>query len=227
MAEASRRSAASAERSEGIARWSAWGLFFTLMATAGAAVAAYRSAKAAEDAVKKSDELLHQAQEASQQDLMAYVTVSEGRLLNIGTDEPLCADIKIRNGGKTPAYDVMTNFSIRGDEHPLDRPILEIPDREEDGAKYILGPGELIHIKPSMKIALPQQIIDRIRAGTSRVWVTGRIDYVDAFGTEQWTTVRLFCEGAEGAENGGLHPHGTGNDASQIAAVRAALAAKQ
>jgi hypothetical protein len=189
------------------------GSFF---ATALAAIAASKSARAAELAIEKSDEILAHSEEASERELRAYLFVRHGFIHNVGVvGATWFAEITIENGGQTPAYEVVTGFAIRGDSWPLKRPMPDIPDAIE-GGRSILGPGaqHIVRVEPSDDIN--EVHVGALMAKKATLWVTGRVCYRDIFGDPQWITCRLFCGGkSDYKPTGELSPWDDGNDASE------------
>ena len=191
---------------------SAIGLFLTLLATAGAAIAAGISAGAAKSAVTKSDAILAHAEDTAKRQLRAYLTLDEGRLLNVGTGDKWYAEIKIKNAGQTPAHDIETSCSIRGDNYPNGRQPLEIPNYTE-GGKHIIGAAGGYIMTPNLLDKPTPEMTQRMMGGAAIVWVTGLITYRDIFGDEQWMTFRLFAGGPVPFDPrvAGLSPHDFGN----------------
>jgi len=192
-----------------------YGLFLTLIATATAAVAAALSAKSAERAVKKSDELLAQSEEASERQLRAYLFIDQARVLNKGSEKyRLFATVVVKNGGQTPAYNVSSSIGIEGDVFPIKKAVPDVPPSNVESANIVGPQGEIILI-----VDLLDEISDKkmaaLSAGKAIIWVTVRVDYIDVFNEKQWITGRFFTGGDSRKEFGGLVPYHTGNAASE------------
>jgi hypothetical protein len=152
------------------------------------------------------------AKESAAAELRAYLTVDEGKLFNVGTDEPWYAVVKIRNGGSTPAKKVRISCSIEGDDFPIQKEMLPIPEGEGEGWG-ILGPGAEYTLRPSMKEPVGSAKTIAMMSGNAIVWVAGRVLYEDIFGEPRWMTFRLFAGGELGKGNiGAFAPHKEGND---------------
>jgi hypothetical protein len=97
--------------------------------------AAQRSAKAAEDAVGKSDAILTHAQETSRRELRAYIAVAPMGVAQLIGREQAIGQVQLYNVGKLPARNVdlyvrmalderlRTEFQVSGDEIKFDRVI--------------------------------------------------------------------------------------------------------
>lgn len=167
---------------------SAIGLFLTLLATAWAAIAAGRSAKAAEDAVAKSDAILTHAQEASQRQLRAYVSVSTvDRNFFSGPDFfVMRVNVQWENAGLTPTRNALAQGNCKS--FPGDIPVgFDFPDdpRVHKSANLI-GPRQTIK-GPVANV--PREAIDNMCAGKTRIFMWGWIEYDDVFvGTSRHRT---------------------------------------
>ena len=216
---AEREAAKSADKwgriSSEVGIFSAIGLFLTLLATAGAAIAAGISARAAEKAVQKSDELLAHSEEASERQLRAYLFVDQARIFSGTVEHPRWyASVSIKNGGQTPAYDVSSAIGIEGDGFPIRKEIPPIPPINI-GAKTIIGPQGEITLSVDLLDKMSQERMEALRFGKAIIWVTLRVDYTDVFNQKQWITGRYFTGGDSGKELGALIPYHVGTAASE------------
>ena len=112
------------------------------------------------------------------------------------------AQVVIKNGGQTPAYDVINVSRFAAERYPPPpAPNLIISDREFSAPARTgesLAPG-------ANSISIAQQAdCSRFQkrrpfaSGTGIVYVYGEIRYRDAFGREHWTKCRLMMGGPVG-----------------------------
>jgi len=170
--------------------------------------AAQRSAKAAEDAVGKSDAILAHAQDSSQKELRAYVfphvIVMKSRERPHGSD--VWIRLEFRNAGKTPAKNVKIAAHavqiLQGEELDL----AALPDLSHIGP---LGPDEermhAVEIEPKVLRDM------RLEYRTWENHIFGRIEYEDEFSRDiRWTTFHAYLPAD--AKGQTFHTADTGND---------------
>ena len=183
-----------------------FGLFVVALLSIGIAiwqsVIADRSASTAARAV--------QAQvDASRLDERAWVGVSEMLPPKRQVGEQLIVTAVFRNSGKTPARNAVfaaaAELVLKGQKPHL--PEQTLP------ARALIQPDALFHIEFG-QYDLKQDATDVLRINNREVeiWVHGRVDYEDIFGTKHWTTLCFqFVPGDKGGI-GGFAACQTGND---------------
>ncbi len=142
--------------------------------------------------------------------LRAYVFNDHATLVDF--DDVPTIQVLIKNAGQTPAFSVVAWNAVRLSQVPLE---IELgPPGEFTVTRCNLGPGMSFHLTTRLA-ALPQTKRAAIRAGTEALYVHGRADYIDAFGSKRVLTWRLLY-GAESARrpDGSLEVHQNGNEAN-------------
>ncbi len=168
-------------------------LIATIRQTRTAVKASQRSAKAAKQAVKKSDEMLVHAQASSQKELRAYVFLESAELQITGGKGTVC--LKFTNAGQTPAYGAKIHGKIA-------KVFIPIPDE----MPVYTGEPELSDepIGPRMNrfkyetVDLSQHEIAALNSGDRALVVWGIVEYRDAFQAARRTHYRYFAGGPIG-----------------------------
>jgi hypothetical protein len=147
----------------------------------------------------------------NQRELRAYVTVSEGRILDPRDPTKRRAIIKATNCGQTPAYDQTIWISTAARPYPL---TVDLTDKAPEAplGKRILGPGQETVIDCPVG-PFSGGIEVRIAESKAAVLVYGEIRYRDAFNEDRVTKYRFFCQG-DGMLDGRLSPDIGGNEAT-------------
>lgn len=193
-----------------------WQVFYlrrTVRDSETAIKAAQRSAKAAEDAVGKSDEILTHAQDSSKFELRAYVSVDLSDDEDWGPNVIFGQEfsnftVVIKNHGKTPALKV----TMAGDMDIFSHPnpgVVPVPEVVPNSSVSVLFPGNdggHSHVEARRLFDNADKV--RFDADTHRVYAFGLVTYHDVFGAEHFTRFRymmdprraLFAECAEGNE---------------------------
>lgn len=159
-------------------------LLLTLLATAWAAVAASRAAKAAQSSVEV-------ASQVAEKQLRAYVVVKKC-VLNYEGREPK-ATVFVTNCGQTPAERVI----IVGGIYIIERPTTFVSVNFADNlSKGTLGRDRVFELPVGMKKPITDAEIDGLQGGTHTLVVVGEIEYTDVFGFT-WTRGYEFCTGGK------------------------------
>jgi hypothetical protein len=159
--------------------------------------------------------------ETAQRQLRAYVCLESAALI---FPEPAIpeAQIKFKNCGQTPAYDVRGWIGTWFAEYPL-KEKLPNPPGDIQKATETLAPGRVSTFIAASKSPLPPQCLSALGTPKFTMYVYGKILYRDVFGNEQCTNYRLFHGGHEGvrsmrgendSEHWLLNPDSEGNEAS-------------
>ena len=157
------------------------------------------------------------SRDTSQRQLRAYVGVADGsiQLVNL-TDvggQGISAYVRIRNNGRTPAYEFTTWFAqpvvAEANTPPFGPPL---PFEERTSSSILFSDSDA-HISRATPITAED--LAAIRDGSKKVFVWGGVDYADAFGRKR--TMRFHdVNGVElGAGSGRwqLMPHRKGYQA--------------
>jgi hypothetical protein len=150
----------------------------TISDTKRSALAAEKSAAAAEDAVGIT-------RDTAVRQLRAYVSVERANLVIQGNKAYIA--LRTKNFGQTPAYEV-TARSQSGIRHPGEP--ANANSREVWGMpKIVLGPGDSRAL--DIFVDLRPGDLASLRSGRSVIYVEARIDYKDAFDHPRFTEVRM------------------------------------
>ncbi len=169
--------------------------------------ASQRSAKAAEDAVAKSDEILTHAQESSRTELRAYVSIdlydgSSGTdwvpEIRFGVEGRSQMPITLKNHGDTPALNVRVAGNI--DIFPLQKPgKIPLPKPRPDSSKTVLFPNNPLYptkIEALRVFSAADKM--RVRAETHAIYAFGQVVYTDVFGRSHYTCFRYVVRSLNG-----------------------------
>jgi hypothetical protein len=197
-----------------------------LLATVRSNIVARRAAKAAENAVGKSDEILKHSEKSSERELRAYVFVHRTDMerekktrLNVpGSSVPITTkqltgrvSYSYENTGKTPAKNVQVAARAAWIKSG------ETLDITNVGSFRLIGPlgpearfsDDLIPEGPTFP---PSHIEGVANDQTHELHLWGRINYHDEFSRERrWTTFHCYIGGAVGYDKT-LHAVEPGND---------------
>jgi hypothetical protein len=147
--------------------------------------AALANAQAANESAKAAKQAVELARDTAKQQLRAYVCVVAADIVFAKVDEP-GIEIRIKNCGLTPAYNVSMWSGLAVSTHPLQRS-LDKPPEEFGMNQSVLAPDgfELMH--PIFPLGTAQHTL----------YVYGQINYVDAFNDHHTTDFRLLFGGPE------------------------------
>lgn len=135
-------------------------------------------------------------QESSERQLRAYVFVAAARIENYGVGQVPRAKLTIRNSGQTPAVRLINRASLGFDTFP---PNVTPPMEKGDAPpSRPLPPGSEFLVQPSLGRALNSDDVEGLKAGSVALYVTGTIQYHDAFDQPHVTEYRLFAGGSAG-----------------------------
>ena len=180
-----------------------------------------RQTAATEKAAEASNRIVTLMAETTQRQLRAYVCLDSAAVI---FPEPAVpeAQIKFKNCGQTPAYDVRGWIGTWFAEYPLKEELPNAPRNIHKRTKT-LAPGEVSTFIAARKPPLPPQCLSALGTPKFMIYVYGKIVYRDIFGIEQFTNYRLIHGDNEevrgsGDENGAerwlLRPDAEGNEAT-------------
>lgn len=192
----------------------------TLFATLTATNAAQRSAKAAEEAVGKTDAVLDHAKSSSEKELRAYLGVKpiafvqQMNTMDGGTVKA-GAYLHVVNYGQTPAYDVLCTASLamagdadvkRSFERRIRTPVLN---------KTVVNPAEEREIAvPCEKVLTDAELAELTAPKGRRLYAFGVIAYKDAFEKTRKARFAFLLAGGPDARGARWFPATTHNDAT-------------
>jgi hypothetical protein len=149
--------------------------------------AAAAAARAAAESVEIAREDARAAREQFRFDRRAWVGPIRVDMRTWTPGEPAHISVALRNNGATPALDVRARgrFGIRAPDWAF---TAEYPATSVERGMGVLHPQTEMH----MPFAVPatQERIDALKSGKDRLYLYGRIEYLDAFGRKHATT---FC----------------------------------
>jgi len=199
--------------------------------------------KSAAEAAKKSAEIAERTvitmKDTAERQLRAHVFVEMGYIGNVADPLPTytgvpspnpaainfptvgpIVNLRIKNFGQTPAYEVIHwTFIPIIREYPLN-PQTPLPKRQRvPGApitKMTLGPGGIIIKNIRMNAQLTAQEIDDLRNGSKAIYIWGIIVYKDVFKKWHRTRYRMMhvVHGGAIGLSTDLTGYGEGNDAT-------------
>lgn len=143
-----------------------------------------RTAKQAAEAATKSAKIAEVALIVSER---AYVSVINCSRIEERTYPTF--DLRFKNNGHTPAFNLIPSMKVYLDEWPL-KTIL--PPHSGNAAKSTLGPNCDSGMIASWteRIISPEQD-ERLNSGKYALYIYGRFDYCDAFETKRFTEYRF------------------------------------
>lgn len=189
-------------------------LYLTFMATRAAiesVEASQRSAKAAENAVQKSEAILAHAEQTAERQLRAYVYVSEIHCAIINGIRTVKTTFK--NFGQTPAYECSIVVKVWIRPYPF--------DPQGDWNVYKEPPVQSVDTVPPSTISenyievpvITPETEQAIASGAAGIWIFGEISYVDCFKNQRCTNIRLVCHG-DNWKKGSFSPDKEGNNSN-------------
>jgi hypothetical protein len=122
----------------------------------------------------------------SERELRAYVFYESADIARPDDFSEITARVKILNSGQTPAYRVRHSIAVIVADHDL----VDFPVPQMEASEMSLGP----QVKYTMerRLILDRQQQADVRGGTKRIYVFGRINYVDTFKNQQFTNFRMY-----------------------------------
>lgn len=139
----------------------------------------------------------------------AYVTAASATLDYFGTERIIGIQVQIVNTGRTPARAVEARLIAGVGTYPLDK----IPDLMPAPilSSSVLGAGQGMEGRQTLKIALDPLIVTNIKAGKQAIYLIGSVDYVDVFDKKHHSDFRFFFSG-DNTSNGAMSFDRVGNE---------------
>jgi hypothetical protein len=194
----------------------------SVYAAKDAVEAAERSAKASEESLGVARALLDNARSASEQQLRAYMAVSNARILNPTSPRNRIVRIGSSNFGQTPAYNVSSWAFVEYGPYPLGehKLLARRPANPRRFEAFEPGRSEATEIHVGHAIAVEgvtgvfgfvEALDAAIAAEVAAIYVSGEIEY-ETFGRLHRTRYRYVCAG-EALKTGQLRAEPQGNSA--------------
>jgi hypothetical protein len=164
--------------------WSNLLLGLTLAATAWAAIAASKAARAADEATSVSRRI-------GEAQTRAYVNHAGVVLKPLTANEPLHITVNFKNSGLSPALDLQ--IFADGDFLPIDTKDNDFPavDRGKSNVKATLGAGSTANTVIITDAVPSPDVLGKFVSGEIAAFAWGRIWYKDVFGQERETAFRV------------------------------------
>lgn len=144
--------------------------------------------------------------------LRAYVSLgATGKITNDFNPELPAFQIRIRNTGQTPAYNVKSWRGIGIHELPLVNDLNPIAGGAMD-TDVVLGAGGDHMLPIRRERSFTPEELKGVEAGTHAIYVFGKVEYLDAFNKPRYTNFCLYE--ASGGSGAGLKHAAKGNSAN-------------
>lgn len=135
------------------------------------------------------------ARDTAKRQLRAYISVEPQGIFDYGEENRLC--VLVKNGGQTPAYDIVASSFVGLIEGPRDfKPTPDEISLERIDAGIMLGPQESMSIWVGLN-PIPQDSLEAIRDKKLAIGHYGSVVYRDAFRTSQTTYFAHYHWGEE------------------------------
>jgi hypothetical protein len=179
-----------------------FGLFVFTGALVGATYALYRGGE---------NQLILSRDTAARQ-LRAYVSVE---IVNNPSLDAAFIEARFvaKNRGQTPAYNVTQWVGADVVVLPASENQFSPPASIEGSSRRHLAPDAEVSIHSRIDISIPDEHKQLIRSGVMRIFMWGRVDYVDAFGVPRHTSFRVMYGDPGSVRTGTVTWCENGNDA--------------
>jgi hypothetical protein len=190
-------------------------LFFATLflgvATAGLVVVAYcqmresrqsidatvQLAEAAVEHANHADRAIKVGENTAKRQLRAYVFVAQATIIDPDGIDPRL-DLRIRNFGQTPAYDVAVS-GIVGGFNPHDARLFPDPPKDSGLSRFVFGPNQDALKYFELRTLLNPNTMKGLRSRDQHIlYAWGEITYRDAFEKVRYAKYRLSIGGPEG-----------------------------
>ncbi len=151
------------------------------------------------------------AEKTASQELRAYVFPRIDENMPDNADWYRSVPLMIKNFGQTPAYGLGCSLYIGLYKFPLDTEI-DHAEQLSSSARSALAPSEYIRQYACLPDYLNQAEIESIRNKQSAIFISGKVEYFDAFKQKHTTSICLYSTGPD-FNKGLLAYYDTGNDA--------------
>ncbi len=170
-----------------------------------------QSARAAEENVSVTRQLVWNAETTAQRQLRAYVHVKGAIVKNINKPTERVVVVEIENFGQTPAKEVVFRVGEHVREWPLASVLADPPEDLRKGVGPLAPRGVSFIPTPVSPLSAWEE--GELQAGRAAIYAWGDINYLDCFDQPQRAWFCMVCEG-EGLPTGSMHLTQEGNGAT-------------
>ena len=157
-----------------------------------------RSADAAAASAEAAMATVKEMKDTARKELRARVFVAVAKRSGAASPGPFVAELVIRNFGKIPADDCTCTVGLLLDTYPPvedNLPVLNATGREP---RVVLPPDGDIHISKALPVGTFASLQHtQVMQESHAVYLYGRIEYLDGFGTERFSKFLMKCSGAD------------------------------
>jgi hypothetical protein len=157
-----------------------------------AADAGWKTVDEAKNATKTAENTLLVIKENAHRELRAYVLIKETAVKRCQAGHAFRADIRFRNSGQTPAYDVTAEWTAAFYTGPAPIEFILRPIEDVDRSQAPLGPESDFSFTATTSQVIDESLLGQIKDGITTVYVFGIVTYFDAFKEKRTTEFRLF-----------------------------------
>jgi len=136
------------------------------------------------------------AEKTATQELRAYVFPRIDENMSYGFDWYRSVPLMIKNFGQTPAYDLACSLYIGLYKFPLDTDINH-SEQLASSARSALAPSEYFRQYACLPDDLNKAEIDSVINKQSAIFISGKVEYFDAFKQKHTTSICLYSTGPD------------------------------
>ncbi len=136
------------------------------------------------------------AEKTAAQELRAYVFPRIDENMSYASDWYRSVPLMIKNFGQTPAYDVAHSLFIGLYKYPLDT-TFDHSEQLSTSARSALAPSEYSRMYACLPDDLNKAEIDSIQKKQHAIFISGKVEYFDAFRQKHTTSICLYSTGAD------------------------------
>jgi hypothetical protein len=152
-------------------------------------------------------DLVSSAEKTARSQLRAYISVVNGDIQLVNGANGIQAQIKIKNFGQTPAHRTVAWASVRVLEAEITG--FSMKKGDKPATRAVMGPGAETIV--ARLVAVSPDDLAAIHSGTKRIFVWGRVEYIDAFNKRRWFLFHHRNSRAfEAPGRWGIEPYGDG-----------------
>jgi hypothetical protein len=152
-------------------------------------------------------DLVSSAEKTARRQLRAYISVVNGDIELVNGGNGIRAQVRIKNFGQTPAYETSAWAVVRVLE--AETTGFSMDKGEKPAVRSVMGPSAETVLARLDRTS--HDDLASIADGTKRIFVWGRVEYIDAFDRRRWfvfhhRNTRTF----EAPGRWGIEPYGEG-----------------
>jgi hypothetical protein len=171
------------------------------------------SVKAANRAAEVAEQTVKTMEDTAVRQLRAYVGLSTSEMSALSPGQPLAVELRIRNTGQTPAYNVSCYFRMQFAPYPFPREWMEELPIGPRVASTLAANAEFM-TEQRFHRALAEAEIAAIHGGEAAVYVFGDVRYIDVFDKPRRTKFAVMYGGAAKSVSSRLAFYKDGNEAT-------------